>query len=186
MIKGKMLNDYEYKSQTNHYFNKLHQESPYNPPEQIGYDINYNKFLKHGIELRIFDYFPEEYLEDIINFIILICQYSNNNFIPDPKEDEDWNNFVIDVLKNGSTVLLKPVLSDKINTIFKTLTCNIFPMFRRKKPRSILHFMNKISGKLYKKNKDFSICTKMSPNMKKIEFVDYNSIIKKKLSDLLI
>ena len=185
MIKGKMLNDYEYKSQTNHYFNKLHQDSPYYPPEQIGYDINYNKFLKHGIELRIFDYFPEEYLEDIMNFIILICQYSSNNCIPDPKEDEDWNNFIIDVLKNGSSVLIKPRLSDKINTIFKTITYHMFPIFRHKKPRSILHFMNKISCKLYKKYKDFSICTKMSPNMKKITFVDYNSIIKEEFAKSL-
>lgn len=178
MIKGKMLNDYEYKSQTNHYFNKLHEDTPYNPPEQIGYDINYNKFSKHGIEIRIFDYFPEEYLEDIINFIILICQYSYYNYIPDPKENENWNNFVIDILKNGSSAMVPAKLSDKINSIFGTLTYNIFPFFRRKKPRTILHFMNKISGKLYNRYKHFPICTKMSPAMKEIKFVDYNSIIK--------
>jgi hypothetical protein len=90
-----------------------------------------------------------------MNFIILICQYSSNNCIPDPKEDEDWNNFIIDVLKNGSFVMINPKLSDKINTIFKTITYHPFPIFRHKKPRSILHFMNKISGKLYKKYKDF-------------------------------
>ena len=33
---------------------------------------------KHGIELRIFDYFPEKYLEDIINFIVLLCQLIEN------------------------------------------------------------------------------------------------------------
>ena len=59
------LNDFEYKN-TSHYFNKLHKNSPYIPPTTIGYDFNYNKFIKHGIELRIFDSFPEEYLEDII------------------------------------------------------------------------------------------------------------------------
>ena len=45
--------------------------------------------------------------------------------------------------------------------------------------------MNKISGKLYKKYKDFSICTKMSPNMKEIKFVDYNSIIKEEFAKSL-
>ena len=50
-----MLNDHEYKNKP-HYFNKLHENSPYQPPETIGYDFNYNKFAKHGIELRIFDY----------------------------------------------------------------------------------------------------------------------------------
>ena len=81
--------------------------------------------------------------------------------------------------------MINPRLSDKINTIFKTLTCNIFPMFRHKKPRSILHFMNKISNKLYKKYSDFPICHKMSPNMKEIKFVDYNSIIKEEFTKSL-
>ena len=175
MIKGKMLNDFEY---NNHYFNKLHQNSPYIPPEKIGYDINYNKFLKHGIELRIFDYFPEEYLEDIMNFIILICQYSIYSIIPDPKLDEDWNYFVIDILKNGSNFLVPSKLSDKINCIFKTKTFHLFPFLRYKKARPILHFMNKISNKLYILYKDSTICKKMSPDMKRIKFIDYNNIIK--------
>ena len=169
----------------NHYFEKLHENSPYIPPETIGYDINYNKFLKHGIELRIFDYFPEEYLEDILNFIILICQYSIYTTIPDPKNDSDWTNFVIDVLKNGSTVMVPPKLSDKINYIFETLTPVMFSFLRHKKPRSILHFMNKISNKLRHTYKDFSICKKMSPNMRDIQFVDYNSKIKEEFRNIL-
>ena len=182
MMKGKMLNDYNYK---NHYFEKLHENSPYIPPETIGYDINYNKFLKHGIELRIFDYFPEEHLEDILNFIILICQFSIYTKIPDPKNDLDWINFVIDVLKNGSTVMVPPKLSDKINNIFETLTHSIFSFLRKKKARTILHFMNKISKKLHSTYKDFSICKKMSPNMKSIEFIDYNSKIKEEFKSTL-
>jgi len=175
MNKGKMLNDFNYKG---HYFEKLHENSPYIPPETIGYDINYNKFLKHGIELRIFDYFPEEYLEDILNFIILICQYSIDKNIPDPKIDQEWINFAINILKNGSTVLVPPSLSDKINNIFHTISPSICSFLRRKKPRTILHFMNKIGNKLHDRYKEFPICKKMSPNMKKIEFVDYNSKIK--------
>ena len=182
LIKGKMLNDFDYK---NHYFEKLHENSPYIPPTTIGYDINYNKFVKHGIELRIFDYFPEEYLEDILNFIILLCQYSIDNIIPDPKIDSDWIDFVMNVLKNGSVTMVLPKLSEKINDIFNTKSISSCLFLRRKKPRTILHFMNKIGNKLHHTYKDFSICQKMSPNMRDIQFVDYNSKIKEEFTNSL-
>jgi len=184
MEKGKILNDFNYQGK-NHYFEKYHQETSYNPPLQIGYDINYNKFLKHGIELRIFDYFPEEYLEDIFNFIILICAHSLQDEIPDPKECPYWNDFVIEVIKNGSLALVYPEFRDKINIIFDTYSIKWFP-FIKKKPRSILHFMNKISGKLYYMYKDFSICKKMSPDMRYVNFVNYNSLIKNSLKSIFI
>jgi len=177
MEKGKMLNDFNYKNK-NHYLEKLHEKSPYILPETTGYDINYNKFLKHGIELRIFDYFPEEYLEDILNFIILVCAHSSFNKIPDPKENKLWQNFVIDVLKYGSNAMVSHELNDLVKTVFDTFTPNIFHFLQNKKPRTVLHFLNKLGGKLYKMYHDFSICAKLSPNMKPIIFVDYNNKIK--------
>jgi len=105
MKKGKILNDFDYKTK-DHYFNKLHANSPYIPPETIGYDFNYSKFKKHGIELRIFDYFPEDYLEDIINFIILLCQFSIDKNIPESQTYNFYNEFVIDCIKYGSTSLV--------------------------------------------------------------------------------
>jgi len=183
MEKGKILNDFVYKNKK-HYFNKLHENSPYIPPETIGYDFNYNKFIKHGIELRIFDYFPEEYLKDIINFIILICQHSIYNEIPDVKNDEEFQYFIIDVLKNGSKAMVSQSLRDKINIIFDSYVPNCF-ISSRGKPKTIIEFMNKISGKLYKMYSEFSVCKKMSPNMEPIKFIDYNSIIKNEFSLLL-
>jgi len=177
MEKGKMLNDFNYKNK-NHYLEKLHENSPYILPETTGYDINYNKFLKHGIELRFFDYFPEEHLEDIINLIILVCAHSSFNKIPDPKENKLWQNFVIDVLKHGSNAMVSHELNDLVKTIFDTFTPNIFHFLQNKKPRTILHFVNKLSGKLYKMYHDFSICSKLSPNMKPMNFIDYNNKIK--------
>jgi len=184
MEKGKLLNDFVYKNK-NHYFNTLHENSPYNPPETIGYDFNYNKFIKHGIELRIFDYFPEDYLQDILNFIILLCQFSVCQVIPDPKEDTELQYFIIDVLKNGSDALVSQSLRDKINLIFDTYEPNCFFSNKRGKHKKILDFMNKISNKLYYMNKELSVCQKMSPDMKPIKFVDYNSIIKNEFASLV-
>jgi len=183
MDKGKMLNDFNYKT-SSHYFNKLHENSPYNPPEQIGYDFNYNKFTKHGIELRIFDYFPEDYLEHIINLIILLCQYSMYNIIPEPKDEPAWNELVIDCIKNGSNALVKPEFYLKIYNVFDLFNLSsCLPFFKKKK--SILKITNKIAINLYERYKDFTICKKMSPNMKKIELIDYNNKIKKNFKTLL-
>jgi hypothetical protein len=122
MERGKILNNFNYKY-TNHYFNKLHKNSNYIPPNTIGCDINYNKFKKHGIELRIFDYFPEEYLEDIINFIILLCHHSTTKYIDNPINDSDWQELVINVLKNGSQATIPYSLYYKMKSIFNLNNC---------------------------------------------------------------
>ena len=178
MIKGKILNDIDYENK-NHYFEKLHKNSPYYPPPTIGCDFNYNKFKKHGIELRIFDYFPEEYLENVINFILLICQVSINSDIPNPLDDKDWKKLVINVLKQGSEAKLTKSMIDKLNILFDTYDCNCFSYFKFKNNISILQFINKFAKKLYDTQRKLSVCQKMSPNMKEVILVDYNNIIKK-------
>jgi hypothetical protein len=45
-------------------------------------------------------------------------------------------------------------------------------------PSDFSTIINKLGGKLYKMYHDFSICTKLSPNMKPITFIDYNYKIK--------
>ena len=51
-------------------------ESPYHTNDVIGYDVNFNKFKNHGIELRFFDWFPEEYLADLVFFLILLGEHA--------------------------------------------------------------------------------------------------------------
>lgn len=185
MIKGKMLNDFNYLN-NNHWYTKLHEKSVYNPPEKIGYDINYNKFIKHGIEIRIFDYFPENYLEDIINFIILVCQYSYYTQIENPLENELWKDFVIECIKKGSEAKVDYALYCKIKYIFDiNYTYCWGPLVESKKDRTVISVLNEIKNHLYKIYKEFSICKKMSPNMKQINFVDYNKEIKEEYKKLL-
>jgi len=50
--------------------------SPYHTNDVIGYDVNFNKFKNHGIELRFFDWFPEEYLADLVFFLILLGEHA--------------------------------------------------------------------------------------------------------------
>jgi hypothetical protein len=51
-------------------------KSPYQTNDLIGFDINFNKFKNHGVELRFFDWFPTEYLKDVLNFLVLLAAHS--------------------------------------------------------------------------------------------------------------
>ena len=181
MEKGKLLDTFDYKN-TKMYFNDLHKDSPYIPPTTTGYDFNYNKFTKHGIELRIFDYFPESHLESIMNLLVLVCQYSIDNDIPDPKLCDEWNNLVINTIKSGSDTPVKPDLYLKIYKIFGVNACYWWPFYYS---QSLTPVINRIANHLYVNYKNSPVCKKMSPNMKYIELSDYNRVIKKYQSEQL-
>jgi hypothetical protein len=186
MEPGKRLNDFYYNNDESHYFNHLHDaDSPYNPPETIGYDFNYNKFKNHGIELRVFDYFPEEYLTDVINFIILVCQHSIYNKTEKPQNSKLWNEFVVSCIKNGSEAKVSNELYLCLREIFgmdKDRYC-CFSLFISNKERTIMNVITKISHFLYDKYNKDTIVEKMSPLMKKIVWVDYNKIIREKYAN---
>jgi hypothetical protein len=186
MEPGKKLNDFYYNNDESHYFNHLHDaDSPYNPPETIGYDFNYNKFKNHGIELRVFDYFPEEYLTDVINFIILVCQHSIYNKTEKPQNSKLWNEFVVSCIKNGSEAKVSNELYLCLREIFGMDKDNYccFSLFRSNKERTIMNVITKISHFLYDKYHKDTIVQKMSPLMKKIVWVDYNKIIREKYAN---
>ena len=182
MIKGKKLNDFEYNN-TTHYFNKLHKNSPYIPPTTIGYDFNYNKFIKHGIELRIFDSFPEEYLEDVINFIVLLCQYSTICTIQHPQDHDEWNSFIIEVLQKGSNAIMSPQLYYLYLDLFNIKIKK--KCFQINKTKKLINIIQEISNHLYTQYHNSSVCSKLSPNMKPIVFYDYNNNLKNNFKKIL-
>ena len=177
MEKGKLLDTFKYKEQP--YFNELHADSPYIPPETTGYDFNYNKFTKHGIELRIFDYFPEKYLESLMNFLVLVCQYSVLNKIPDPRMDPLWNHLCMKAIKKGSVTKITPAVRRKLYSVFGL--DNWWSPFNS----NVIDISNLIASSLYKKYKRESVCLKLSPNMKPVILVDYNAEIKSKFVGLI-
>jgi hypothetical protein len=184
MEKGKLLDSFKYKG-TECYFNELHADSPYNPPETIGYDFNYNKFTKHGIELRIFDYFPEKYLEPIINLLILVCQHSMLKTIPDPRTDSAWNHLCVKVIRKGSISKIKSVVRAKLFSVFDVKNY-WFPTYWYPFNMSILSVANTISSSLYTAYKDGDVCAKMSPNMNPVILVDYNGEVKREFSKMVL
>jgi hypothetical protein len=188
MEKGKLLDTFSYTDKKS-YFTELHYNkaitTPYIPPTTIGYDFNYNKFKKHGIELRIFDYFPEEHLEPIMNLIILVCQHSLHSSISEPGETKEWTNLCMKAVKKGSSTKIVYDLYSRLYKVFGIEDpCFLYNRFLKTKA-SMLHVANTLAEQLYKKYSKDTICKKMSPDMKPIILVDYNSQIKKEFKKLI-
>jgi hypothetical protein len=122
MVSGKLLDTLEYDD--GHWYNQFHngnKKSVYKQLKTIGYDINFNKFKNHGIELRIFDYFPEKYLTDVINILLLLCELSMHRYIPNPlsnKYKNVYNNMIIECVSNGFTSSISKKYMNAINEIF--------------------------------------------------------------------
>jgi hypothetical protein len=164
MIPGKLLNC----AQQPDWFKNMHKNSAYFSPETIGYDINYNKFIKHGIEIRIFDYFPEEYLEDVINFIILICHHSINHNIIRPNDDIIWQQAIAATIKDGKNAYIHKLYIDMLYKIFNVSKVKTIPCFVTKQPITLVDHINYIAKELRKKYNNKGMSKLMSPNMKHI------------------
>ena len=192
MEKGKLLDTFSYADTgKKNYYTEMHYNenisTPYIPPATIGYDFNYNKFKKHGIELRIFDYFPEEHLEPIMNLIILVCQHSLHSDIPEPTNEKngEWANLSMKAVRKGSST---KIVYDFYSRLYKVFgiedPCFLYNRFLKTRA-TMLHVANKLAAGLYKKYSSDTVCKKMSPDMKPVILVDYNSLIKKEFKKLV-
>jgi hypothetical protein len=79
-----------------------HEKSPYAKLEELGMDINYKKHYLHGIELRIFDWFPEERLEEVLQFLVYLAEVSLKNDVVEAATDPVWNGLVVHILEEGA------------------------------------------------------------------------------------
>jgi hypothetical protein len=174
MEKGKLMD-----TTPSAYMKYLHEKSHYNPPSVTGYDFNYNKFTKHGIEFRALDAFPVQYLEPVMNFLVLICDYSTKHAIPDPIHEPAWTEATVEVLRKGSVAIIEPPYYRAIRTIFGMNTWASFcrDLCKCGELMLPLPLMQSISDSLWKKRGDVS--AKLSPGMTPPQFVDYNGEVKK-------
>ncbi len=162
-------------SDPNMWYNTF-EDSPYILNNVIGYDINFNKFKNHGIELRFLDWFPEEYLTDLINFIVLLAQHTISiGYIQYNKND--YNSIIKQCLQKGFTYIMT---KDECNVILHDLKLTYVE--NDMSPFDLLTYILNI---LYDKYYNGEIVQLMSPNMSKPILVNYNHIAFEKLySDL--
>lgn len=170
MKSGKILNnlktEFKYYKNTNSWYNQIYQKTDYKQCENIGYDFNFMKHYQLGIEFRIFDYFPEEALGDLLNLIILILDHSVENEISeDVDQHQAWHNFTADVLINGHTAKI-PYQLALLNHHILHLPLII--------ESNICHYFSALIDFLYDKYCD-SICSRnMSPQMVKPKLHNVN------------
>ncbi len=91
----------------NGWYKEYHSNSPYNTLPEIGLDINFNKHFNHGIELRIFDWFPEEQLEGLLE--LLICamdQALSMDSVCDARLSRTWNRLMVRAITDGKRMCI--------------------------------------------------------------------------------
>lgn len=103
---GKILQE-ERKRYQPLWYNKLYNQIHYSKNDKIGFDINFNKFKNHGIEIRFFDWFPEEHLEEVLTFIVYLLDHSFTlNRVDNPIKNETYNDIMFLALLDGKDAVL--------------------------------------------------------------------------------
>uniref|UniRef100_A0A6C0KTR1 Alanine dehydrogenase/pyridine nucleotide transhydrogenase N-terminal domain-containing protein n=1 Tax=viral metagenome TaxID=1070528 RepID=A0A6C0KTR1_9ZZZZ len=140
--------------------------SPYYMNKAIGYDINFNKFKNHGIEIRFFDWFPETYLKDVMNFFVLLAQHSfilTNTF-----HKSSYHTIIKNCVQKGHTCNLT---KEECNIILTDL--GLAHVYQPHTPHALLCYMNDILFDLYH---DSPVVRLLSPHMSRPQLVNYNQL----------
>ncbi len=89
------------------WYTLYHSTSQYVELEELGLDILFNKHYNHGIELRIFDWFPENRLYELLRILILsMDQALSLAEIPDPRTNRIWNKVTARAISEGGRLKL--------------------------------------------------------------------------------
>jgi hypothetical protein len=163
----------QYANIKEHWYKRYHTDSGYISQKTIGFDVNYQKHYNHGIELRIFDYFPEEYLKDILNILLLVCQLSLLNNISDPRESTAFDDQMIECVKSGTKCIINQHYVEKLESIF----CHKNQFKLNNNKSNIVALFQEFIDCMYNNlcNKEFM--KQISPNMQRPIVVDFNSIM---------
>ena len=105
--------------------------------------------MKHknlGIEWRIMDMFPYEYLEDFMLMVFLLIDYSINLNIENPIYSKRWNKLVFKCLTEGWTYIPKKKIVKKLDNVFKL---DIYKVWLESENKSIYNYFNILIDKVY-------------------------------------
>jgi hypothetical protein len=93
----------------------------YKPLEVIGFDVNFNKFNNHGLEFRIFDWFPEAGLMDLMRLLVWLFDHASSvKEVPIPQDSAVWNRVLRRCVWNGANVWIS---SGELRVFREALGC---------------------------------------------------------------
>ena len=147
MLTGKQLYKNVNEFPSYFWYHKYYDECSYTKKEKIGYDINFNKYDNHGVEIRFFEHMEYSQIYKSFLFICLLADlslefYENDISVENPVINPEWNSLVSNVLKNGVNVYLNKKQFDIYNTIIP---------LRADKKHDIGDIYVEIQDKLYEK-----------------------------------
>jgi hypothetical protein len=154
-------------------------ESPYHTNDVIGYDVNFNKFKNHGIELRFFDWFPEEYLADLVFFLILLGEHAVHCAKRSPRkarafDPRRYGDIITGCVRKGFTHVLSAL---EVNQILEDL--QLRPL---NGPRTAHELLSHLANVLFVTYRHGDIVSVMAPHRTVPPvIVNYNRIAFQKL-----
>lgn len=153
-----------------HWYNRISGEY-YQAHTEIGYDINVNKFKNHGVEIRFLDWFPEQYIKGLMDFLILVGQHAVTIGMS-PYSKNNYHNIILKCLRKGFTGSLT---LNEIQQILRDLKLEKIELYGIDK-MSPYQLLCKINHVLYTEYSTSEWVRYMSPEMKEPELVNYNEI----------
>lgn len=161
-----------------HWYSRLAQSSPYVLCDEIGYDVNFNKFKHHGFELRFFDGFPEEYLGDVISFLLLLLSHADTlpsvSFLT-----SNYHSLIQRCIQKGFTCIMT---QEECNMLLRDLQLSDSFTSTVPNPITPYSFLCSLSETLYSMYHSSDLIQKMAPSMQYApRLVNYNEMAFKQL-----
>ena len=147
----------------NWWYKRFHEISGYTPLNEIGLDINFNKYKNHGIELRFFDHITDlTMIKESFEFIIYLMDeiIESKSNILNPIYNNIWNNIVYNCMMYGKEYSLT---EEEKNVYNKILNIDIendnihdvyYEIFNKLKVRHINSYFSNLCLIKEKKNLD--------------------------------
>jgi hypothetical protein len=155
------------------WYNQM-DDTPYELNHLIGCDINFNKFKNHGIEMRFFDWFPEEYLKAVMDFLVLLSAHSLSNAEPCRYDTQFYSQMIKDCVTKGHQCRISRIDANRLFSDLKLPNVTVDDM-------SPYQLLLQINNALYYRYKTSLLVKLMSPHMKLPVLVNYNKIAYEKL-----
>ena len=107
------------------WFNEYYKQNGYNKLFDIGIDINFNKHMNHGIELRFFENITDsskifESMEFIIYLMDCVLENDNIHIFENPIVNKEWNQIVLNTMIYGKEYHLNEHQINIYEKIFNT------------------------------------------------------------------
>lgn len=122
------------------WYEQIYEGSAYIKLKELGLDINFNKHWNHGLEFRIFDWFSEEWLPELLNLLVWMCDEALTRALDKPQSSALWNSVVAKAVWNGKEAMLTEeegtlfcsVLGiTTVNTVIPTSVLDMYETVRR-------------------------------------------------------